>query len=68
MAESEKFLENKKWRDFIRQNTLRNKNGDAVISRDDPWFYDDVWDKDYKEFVAYEENPETNSTTRSVVR
>jgi len=59
--------ENPKWRDFIRQNTLRNKNGDAVISRDDPWFYDDVWEDDYKELIAHNENSAANSSARSMV-
>ena len=66
MTESKNFLNEgkKKWRDFIRQNTLHNKNGDAVISRDDPWFYDDVWDKDYKELKA----SDGHSATRSMAR
>ena len=66
MTESKNFLNEgkKKWRDFIRQNTLRNKNGDAVISRDDPWFYDDVWDKDYEELKA----SDGHSATRSMAR
>lgn len=37
---------------LARKNTQYNRNGDAVISRDDPWFYDDVWEYDYKELVA----------------
>ena len=52
-----------KWRAFIRQNTKRNENGDAVISKDDTWFYEDVWDKDYKELVARDEH----SAARSLV-
>ena len=31
---------------LAEKNTKRNANGDAVISRDDSWFYDDVWDKE----------------------
>ena len=42
----------KRWRDFITRNTERNKNGDAVISRNDPWFYEDEWDDYYKELTA----------------
>lgn len=28
-------------------NTEYNSNGDAVISPDDPWFHDDIWDSDF---------------------
>ena len=52
-----------KWRAFIRQNTKRNENGDAVISKDDSWFYEDVWDEDYKELIARDGNP----TPRSIL-
>ena len=63
------FLKTKKWRDFVRQNTLRNDEGHAVISRDDPWFYDDVWDKDFKELMARgDEKNAANSSARSLVR
>lgn len=34
---------------LAEQNTKYNRNGDAVISRDDPWFYENVWDDDYKQ-------------------
>ena len=44
-------------------NTKRNSNGDAVISRSDPWFYEDEWDEYYKELTAHD-----NSTKRSMVR
>lgn len=59
----EKFLHNEKWREFVRQNTLKNQNGDAVISRNDSWFNDDVWDDDYKELLARDD-----SAAGSVVR
>ena len=36
------------------KNTQRNSDGQTVISRDDPWFYDDVWDNDYQELIAHE--------------
>lgn len=49
---------------LARKNTIYNSNDDAVISRDDSWFYDDVWDKDYKELLARDKN----STAGSVVR
>ena len=42
----------KRWRDFIIRNTERNKNGDAVISEKDSWFYEDEWDDYYKELTA----------------
>ena len=35
--------------DFAEKNTKRNSNGDAVISKDDPWFYEDECDEHYKE-------------------
>lgn len=49
---------------LARENTKYNENGDAVISRDDSWFYEDVWDDDYKELVA----SDNNSAARSLVR
>ena len=54
MCDSKKFLsvDKQKWREFVRKNTLKNHNGDAVISRDDSWFYEDVWDKDFKELMT----------------
>ncbi len=66
MSGKKKFLgvDKEKWREFIRKNTLKNLNGDAVISRDDPWFYEDVWDKDYKELVASESNSAAGSLVR----
>jgi len=30
-----------------RKNTKYNENGEATISRDDEWFYEDCWDEDY---------------------
>ena len=48
---------------LAEKNTKYNEDGHTVISRDDPWFYDDVWDDDYKELIARE----NNSTARSVV-
>ena len=49
---------------LAEKNTEYNEKGDVVISRDDPWFYDDVWDDDYKELIAFE----SDSPTRSLVR
>ena len=49
---------------LAEKNTEYNEEGNAVISRDDPWFYDDVWDEDYKELIAFE----SDSTSRSLVR
>lgn len=37
---------------LAKANTKRNANGDTVISRDDPWFYEDEWDEDYTAFNA----------------
>ncbi len=30
-------------------NTEYNEHGQAILTNDDPWSHDDVWDKDYKE-------------------
>ena len=30
-----------------QSNTKYNSKGQAVISRDDPWFYEDEWDKNF---------------------
>ena len=54
----------KRWRDFIIRNTERNKNGDAVISEKDPWFYEDEWDDYYKEPVARDRNSAAGSLVR----
>ena len=43
-------------------NTKRNAAGQTVISRDDPWFYEDEWDDYYKELTARDD-----SAARSVV-
>ena len=55
-------------REAIRAHTLAsatyNENGDAAISRDDPWFHEDEWDEYYEELTARE----NNSTARSMVR
>lgn len=48
---------------LAESNTEYNEDGDAVISRNDPWFYEDEWDEYYKELTALD-----NSTARSVVR
>lgn len=34
------------------KNTKRNKNGDAIIEEDDPWFKEDEWDDYYMELNA----------------
>ena len=44
-------------------NTKRNAAGQTVISRDDPWFYEDEWDEYYKELTARDD-----SAARSLVR
>lgn len=31
-----------------RKNTLLNKEGKAIISKDDDWFYEKEWDEFYK--------------------
>ena len=32
---------------LAEKNTVRNSDGRTVISRDDPWFHDDIWDDDF---------------------
>ena len=49
--------------EHAERNTKRNAKGEAVISRDDPWFYEDEWDAYYKELTANDDLP-----ARSVVR
>jgi hypothetical protein len=52
-------LEKQNLKDFIKQNkekiykaaeenTVRNTKGQATISKDDPWFYENEWDKHFK--------------------
>ena len=40
--------------DLAEKNTERNADGEPVISRDDPWFYEDEWDDYYKELAAHD--------------
>ena len=49
---------------LARENTLYNSKGDAVISRDDPWFYEDVWDDDYEELAARDGHSAAGSLVR----
>lgn len=48
--------------ELAEKNTVRNADGQTVISRDDPGFYEDEWDEDYKELTARDD-----SAARSVV-
>lgn len=48
--------------ELAEKNTVRNADGQTVISRDDPWFYEDEWDEYYKELTARDD-----SAARSVV-
>lgn len=50
--------------EIARENTPRNNNGDAVISKEDSWFNEDEWDEYYKELTA----SDRNLSSRSVVR
>ena len=34
-------------------NTPRNAQGHTVISRSDPWFYEDEWDEEYRKMLDY---------------
>ena len=51
-------------RKHIRSRDAYNANGDATISRDDPWFYEDEWDEYSKELIARENNPPARSMVR----
>ena len=54
----QEFIENNKDRIIAKSeaNTKRNENGDVVISRDDEWFYEDVWDELYAELLASDQD------------
>lgn len=52
--------------EFTEKNTPRNKNGDAVISKEDPWFYEDEWDEYYKELVEHDRNSTAGSLVRRI--
>lgn len=52
------------WNDFINanrekifrlaeENTVRNSDGRTVISCDDTWFYDNIWDVDFAQLDFY---------------
>lgn len=44
-------------------NTKRNADGHTVISRSDPWFYEDEWDDDYKRLIAQDTELKTAATS-----
>lgn len=47
--------------EHAEKNTRRNKNGDAVISREEAWFDEDEWDDDeYKMPPIMEQNKTTS--------
>ena len=50
MKDFDKFVEQNKSAlfAFAEKNTKYNSAGRAVISKDDTWFYEDNWDKDYE--------------------
>lgn len=66
MKDFNKLLKTHK--DFIyslaEKNTPRNENGDAVITKEDSWFYEDEWDDYYKELSAVAGNSSTGSVVR----
>ena len=66
MKDFDKFIALHKEKLFAvaEKNTRRNKDGRAVISKDDNWRNEDEWDNYYEELNAREEN----STARSMVR
>ena len=66
MKDFDKFVKANREKLFAlaERNTERNENGDAVISRNDPWFYEDEWDDYYKELVARDRNSAAGSLVR----
>lgn len=55
---------------YARANTKYNAEGQATISRDDPWFYDDVWESDFegvKEAGQRKNSYAANSASPSMV-
>ena len=66
MKDFDKFVSANKEKLFAlaERNTERNENGDAVISRNDPWFYEDEWDDYYKELTALDNNSAAGSLVR----
>lgn len=47
--------------ELARNNTSYNEMGQAVIQKDNPWFYDDVWDQDY--YKEYSSNDKPNESS-----
>lgn len=45
---------------FAEKNTRYNAKGQPTISRNDDWFYDDVWERDYKELTRAEQDKRSN--------
>lgn len=43
-----------KTRAVIERNTKTNERGETTISKTDPWFSDDVWEKDYEKVTDAE--------------
>lgn len=35
--------------ELAQKNTIKNKNGHTMITKDDDSYYDDIWDKAYEE-------------------
>ncbi len=66
MKDFDKFVKANKEKlySLARKNTEYNSNGDAVISRNDSWFYEDEWDEYYKELVERDKNFRAGSLVR----
>ena len=45
------FVKNNKEKAYrlAEQNTVRNSKGQVIITKEDPWYKEDEWDKHYKE-------------------
>ena len=48
-------------------NTPTDTDGHVMLSKDDPWIQDTVWDDYVKVVKSYEENKSRNTTSRSLV-
>ena len=54
MKDFEKFIEANRAAIYAdaESRTKRNAKGETIITRDDPWYYEDCWDEEYKELIA----------------
>lgn len=52
-----KFIKKNKEKVYkiAEQNTTRNSKGQVIISKDDPWFYEDEWEEHIKNLEKEED-------------